>query len=382
MRAAVVSMLFGAASAGVVLPLVTFDGQKGTTFNFKQMNDPVMGGESTGNWSVQTKDQQTFGVMDGVVVNVPKLAAPGFIESAADAKFNDVSAALSGGLRLTVRSSTPEYKGFRVSFAAGTLSPDYSCAGGGSIPFSRGCFKRPFSVKAGSEFSTVYLPFNTFSDKWSPATGVQNVTCSEDSDVCPTAKDLAGIVRVEFWAEGAAGKVHLEVLRVDAVSGAEALSLTAGGPPPADQDTCSGAVQGSLRYGVSGRTSPAGVNAPVDQSESLAEAVCCDKRAILVAEPQFLYEAPDVLLFSKLDASGVTTFYDSVCGLPLFKSPVNRTIADFKADTTEHGWPSFRPAEVVTENVVTDKDTKLVKSKCGTHLGTFLPDAMGDRWCI
>eukprot|EP00756_Hemistasia_phaeocysticola_P040716 Hpha_TRINITY_DN16879_c1_g1::TRINITY_DN16879_c1_g1_i2::g.150986::m.150986 len=227
MRAAVVSMLFGAASAGVVLPLVTFDGQKGTTFNFKELNDPVMGGKSTGNWSVQSKDQQSFGVMDGVVVDVPKLSAPGFIEASADAKFNDVSAALSGGLRLTVRSPTPEYKGFRVSFAAGTLSPDYSCAGGGSIPFSRGCFKRPFSVKAGSEFSTVYLPFNTFSDKWSPATGVQNVTCSEDSDVCPTAKDLAGIVRFEFWAEGAAGHARLEVLRVDAVDGPTPLPVKA-----------------------------------------------------------------------------------------------------------------------------------------------------------
>ena len=109
--------------------------------------------------------------------------------------------------------------------------------------------------------------------------------------------------------------------------------------------------------------------------------MCCDKRAIELAEPQYLYEAPDIQLFAKLDA-GVTTFYDSVCGLPLFRAPVNRTLGDFKEDTEEHGWPSFRGAEVVRDNVVTDRSTGLVTSACGTHLGSFLPDDRGDRWCI
>jgi hypothetical protein len=40
-----------------------------------------------------------------------------------------------------------------------------------------------------------------------------------------------------------------------------------------------------------------------------------------------------------------------VCGLPLFTAPQNRSLADFKADTTEHGWPSFRPAELIAANV-------------------------------
>ena len=44
--------------------------------------------------------------------------------------------------------------------------------------------------------------------------------------------------------------------------------------------------------------------------------------------------------------------------------------------------PSFRPAEVVTENVVTDMTTGYVTSKCGTHLGSYLPDAQGPRWCM
>ena len=52
------------------------------------------------------------------------------------------------------------------------------------------------------------------------------------------------------------------------------------------------------------------------------------------------------MLFSKLSETGVTTFYDSVCGLPLFKAPFGRTLQEFQADTQAHGWPSFRPEEV------------------------------------
>ena len=54
--------------------------------------------------------------------------------------------------------------------------------------------------------------------------------------------------------------------------------------------------------------------------------------------------------------------------------------ADFKADTDEHGWPSFRAAEVFAENVRVAGG--LVTSACGTHLGTYLPDDKGPRWCI
>ena len=52
------------------------------------------------------------------------------------------------------------------------------------------------------------------------------------------------------------------------------------------------------------------------------------------------------MLFSKLSKEGVTTFYDSVCGLPLFKAPFGRTLQEFQQDTQAHGWPSFRPEEV------------------------------------
>lgn len=39
-------------------------------------------------------------------------------------------------------------------------------------------------------------------------------------------------------------------------------------------------------------------------------------------------------------------------------------------------------AEVVAANVLVDKGTGTVTSRCGTHLGTYLPDEKGPRWCI
>merc|ERR1711979_124706 len=85
--------------------LVTFDGGAGTTFKFVELNDPVMGGRSTGTWS--TGDG--FGIMDGEVVNVPSLKAPGFIKAAADGVFSDISEFFDGSLVLSVRTTTPEY---------------------------------------------------------------------------------------------------------------------------------------------------------------------------------------------------------------------------------------------------------------------------------
>jgi len=117
---------------------------------------------------------------------------------------------------LRVRTTTPSYTGFHVSFASGSLSPAYSCSGGGSIPLSRGCFKSKFTVPAGANFTDVAIPFSSFSDKWSPATGEQTTTCTEDADVCPKAKALSAIQRIEVWAEGVNGKIHLELLSVSA----------------------------------------------------------------------------------------------------------------------------------------------------------------------
>lgn len=370
-------------AAASTVDVVTFDGAAATTHTFTELNDPVMGGKSTGTWTTDSVNK--VGVFDGEVVDVPSLKAPGFITSAADGSFPDLSIAANGSFVLKVRTTTPDYAGFRFSFASGAASTQYSCAGGGSLPFSRGCFKsKAFKVPAGDAFTEIRLPLRSFSDKWSSATGEQTTTCDKEEDVCPTAKKLEKIQRVQFWAEGAAGKVHLEIqdISVEGPTAAVAATEAVSTRPPAAFQTCQGPVQSNLKYGISGRSTPETLAPYVDASESLAEAVCCDSRTEPFAEPRFEYSAPDISLFTKMDAKGVTTFYDSVCGLPVFRAPVNRTMKDFQDDTTEHGWPSFRPEEIFAENIVTNKTSGYVTSKCGTHLGSFLPDDRGDRWCI
>lgn len=45
------------------------------------------------------------------------------------------------------------------------------------------------------------------------------------------------------------------------------------------------------------------------------------------------------------------------------------------------GWPSFRPEELVSENVIIHNDGR-IESVCKTHLGHNLPEGGVDRYCI
>jgi len=236
------SFLLPALVASSAVKLITFDGDATTTHEFKELNDPVMGGKSSGTWTV---DASGFGVFDGEVVDVPSLSAPGFIKAAADGTYPDASAEINGDVVLTVRSSTPDYAGFRMTFVSGTASPSYSCSGGGSLPFSRGCFKAKFSVPAGDDFKEVRIPLASFSDKWSPATGEQTTTCADDSDVCPSASKLSKIERVEIWAEGALGKVHLEIKEIAFSTGSQSEVLSLRGSSAVASDICN-------LYGIDG----------------------------------------------------------------------------------------------------------------------------------
>jgi hypothetical protein len=202
------------------IPLVTFDGASGTTFQFKEMEDPVMGSESYGNWTTSNG----VGVLDGIVTIVERPAvaivgaSPGFIKAVTDGKFADASSAVSGYLAVAVRSRIP-YAGFRVSFASGAAWPFYSCEGGGHIPYSRGCFKSSnFTIPLTDDnhFTTIKLPFSSFSDLWAPATGDHTSVCANDPSTCVTAEILSGIQRIEFWAEGADGNIHIELKSISA----------------------------------------------------------------------------------------------------------------------------------------------------------------------
>merc|ERR1719171_2857457 len=119
-----------ALSAGAVaaVDLVTFDDAK----NWVTLIDPVMGGQSVATATVENG----HGILDGEVKIVPSLSAPGFITAQADMKI-DASAAAGGELVMKVCSTTPEYTGYKVSFAASTINPTFACASGGNSGFTR-----------------------------------------------------------------------------------------------------------------------------------------------------------------------------------------------------------------------------------------------------
>ena len=74
-------------------------------------------------------------------------------------------------------------------------------------------------------------------------------------------------------------------------------------------------------------------------------------------------------------------FYDSNTGNLLFTAPIGRTMDDFLVESSAHGWPSFRDAEVNWDYVRILPDGETV-SVNGTHLGHNLPDRKGNRYCI
>ena len=232
-RLVLLLLLLPLCARGLVIPFVTFaDNATGTTFPFTALVDPVMGSESWGNWTVD----DGAGVLSGVVTVVPRPAvtivgaSPGFLKAAADGAFPDISrcaASGAGGLLLSVRvSAGSPYPEYHVSLASGAHpSAAYSCKGGGSIPLSRGCFKANFTAaaatstsSASSAFAPVFVPFAAFSDRWTPKTGEAKVGCADDGTACLTAARLASVQRVEIWAEGSTGHVHLEVGSIVATS--------------------------------------------------------------------------------------------------------------------------------------------------------------------
>jgi len=206
------------ASTGGV-DLLTFDGSA-TALGWTALVDPVMGGVSHATATIDEDGQ--YGILDGEVLDVPSLGAPGFITAFAQCTgcFADASSAAGGDLVLRVRSNTSDYAGFKVSFASGTLSPMFSCASGGALPASRGCYKANFNVSAGDDFVDVRVPFASFSDMWSSATGEHTVECADDSSACVTDNILRKIQRIEIWGEGSAGSVHIEVKSIAAESSA------------------------------------------------------------------------------------------------------------------------------------------------------------------
>ena len=83
-------------------------------------------------------------------------------------------------------------------------------------------------MPAGDYFSTVRVPFPSFSCDWSSYTGAcdtkdpgifgkQHYCCTDKHpEKCPSKAALSGITGVEVWADGAEGNFHLELESISA----------------------------------------------------------------------------------------------------------------------------------------------------------------------
>lgn len=201
---------------GDIIMLEDFAGPK---HEWVEMNDPVMGGKSTGTFAVNNDEH--VGRMHGRVEIVPFLQAPGFIkaETTKGESWPDVSSC-DGGLQFVVKSSTPDYQGFRVSF--GKKRPP------NAFPYIYG-FKsnlvllkndtnnrRMAAEGGGSGFQTVTIPFDHFTNNWDPGTGDAVITCSQNADFCPDATTKQDLYSIAVWGEGVQGNVDLEIRSVAA----------------------------------------------------------------------------------------------------------------------------------------------------------------------
>merc|ERR1719182_1052697 len=168
-----------------------------------------MGGQSHSTLKINNG----IAVWDGETKIVPKLHAPGFcnVKSTSGGGVLRIANDASPFTRMPLRvRSTIKYTGFKVSFAADTWNPTFKS------------FKSDFTVQRNDGvWHTVAVPFEKFSNDWSQYTGRCDTTdpngkkhkcCSaEHPEVCPTKSNLKHISQLGIWAEGVAGKFHLEV---------------------------------------------------------------------------------------------------------------------------------------------------------------------------
>merc|ERR1719326_520566 len=179
--------------------LVSFDGTA-SDWKWHVLNDPVMGGRSHSTFSVDTATNKSV-TWVGVTEIVPSLKAPGFCNlETKDAHRTAADASAQSHLLIYARTSTPEYAGYKISFAADTNDPQFKS------------FKTEFN--ATREWSTIALPWSAFSNDWSEYTGRCDTTdptgrthkCSAaHPEVCPTKHNLKGISQFGIWTEGVAG---------------------------------------------------------------------------------------------------------------------------------------------------------------------------------
>lgn len=180
---------------------------------WKEMNDPVMGGKSYGTFHIANG----AGKFQGRVNNVTFLHAPGFIQARTidQTDYPDISAccAIKLIIRSTANNATNKsgnvYNGYRFSFG------NKHAKGGKAFAYG---FKTTLRNVPDMVMEDVIVPFTYFTDYWDDATGDPIVSCNEDNiEYCPDNETLQNIQTMAIWGEGVEGDVSLEIKSISAV---------------------------------------------------------------------------------------------------------------------------------------------------------------------
>lgn len=180
-----------------------------------ETNDPVMGGQSTGNFSIINNT----GNFQGNCKLIPYLNAPGFCKLYTKSKnnYSDISSYINKSLSILLNTKTYNYDGYFIGFKAHNVPK--------SSIYSSGSFKAPFSkyLKRNKDNQIVNIPFTDFSYDWSPYTGTCNTTdptgvihhcCSklDNYKYCPKTEYLSSLTGFEIWAEGTEGIFDINLI--------------------------------------------------------------------------------------------------------------------------------------------------------------------------
>jgi len=186
--------------------IVTFDGKPETTWQWKTMNDPVMGGVSTSEFDVDI--ERALGIWNGEVRNVPFLKQPGFCNLQAPPMFDTADFPdLSGSDGLIVRACQMNSMG-PTNFSVMLMTE------GAEHRAKHGVYTASFFLT--DELQDHYVPFTAFVCAWQG----HNVSW------CPDLKtQLAQITNVGLGTAipGPIGKFHVEVSSLSATTLSEQL---------------------------------------------------------------------------------------------------------------------------------------------------------------
>jgi hypothetical protein len=191
---------------------VTFDGKPGTTWQWKTLNDPVMGGVSES--AFYADSEKALGIWDGEVRTVPFLKQPGFCNLQAPPMFDTADFPdLSGTDGLIVHARQANSSGL-ANFSIMLMTK------GAEHLDKQGVYTATFFLT--DVLQEHYVPFTAFACAWQG----HNVSW------CPDVKtQLAQITNVGLGTSipGPTGKFHVEISSVSATTfGEELLSSTAG----------------------------------------------------------------------------------------------------------------------------------------------------------